>query len=153
MEELLSLSATHVTSVIQNLIPEYCHGCIVDHPSQHQHNLCLMMEWLDQVLTLFNEAYDNVDLSTFYYTIRHDCGHIFPESKCFQALWKETYWRGLVQQWIFHTWTKLRAIVLTEMLRRVFIPHETVCLCAHVFRWKGKSGIIFSLDHADQWYV
>ena len=103
MEQLLSFSATHVTSTIQSLIPKYCHGCIVNHPSQHQHNLCLMMEWTDQVLTFFDEAYDSVDLSTFYDTVRDDCDHIFPDSKCFEALWKDTYWRGLVQQQIVHT--------------------------------------------------
>ena len=86
MEQLLSVSATHVTWIIQSLIPKYCHGCIVDHPSPHQHNLCLMMEWTDQVLTFFGEAYDSVDLSTFYKTVIRLWSHIS---------WLEIFWSTL----------------------------------------------------------
>ena len=45
MDNLETLVKDIVTDVIEkmdNVVPELCNGCIIDHPSQRQHDLCLM---------------------------------------------------------------------------------------------------------------
>ena len=48
---------SHMSTVIQ----KYCHGCQYDHPSQIEHDVCLMMPFEEQVHRWFDEALDTVD--------------------------------------------------------------------------------------------
>ena len=41
METLVKDLVTAVLEKTTTLVPELCHGCVIDHPSQNQHNVCL----------------------------------------------------------------------------------------------------------------
>ena len=42
-EKLLKCYAEETASRVMVLVTKYCNGCLIDHPSQRQHD-CLMME-------------------------------------------------------------------------------------------------------------
>lgn len=59
--QLVRAYAKHIEPLVKPVMKKLCHGCQVDHPSQHQHD-CLMMEeeekiryCLDDCLKLINE--------------------------------------------------------------------------------------------------
>ena len=41
--QLVRAYAVHIEAVLNESIKELCYGCMVDHPSQTQHDVCLMM--------------------------------------------------------------------------------------------------------------
>ena len=82
MEHLISAAVCRVRDRINLLIPEHCNGCIVNHPSQSQHNVCLLMSWDEQVEWFFDDAYESVDLESLYSVTEADCGHILSKSEC-----------------------------------------------------------------------
>ena len=55
-EQLRDTYAGFMALLLQRLIPQKCFGCQVDHPSQMQHDVCLMMEPEEQVDTYFHEV-------------------------------------------------------------------------------------------------
>ena len=50
-----------IVNKVKELVTEKCYGCQVDHPSQRQHNLCIMADWKEQVETCFSEALQKLD--------------------------------------------------------------------------------------------
>ena len=62
MEDFMKVIYTNaLTDAIKVLITEKCHGCQIDHPSQLQHDVCLMMDVDEQVRTCMPEAMDKLD--------------------------------------------------------------------------------------------
>ena len=60
MDNLETLVKDIVTDVIEkmdNVVPELCNGCIIDHPSQKQHDLCLMASERERLDTTFEPAW------------------------------------------------------------------------------------------------
>jgi hypothetical protein len=51
---LLNCYAEEITSAITSMVLKNCNGCLIDHPSQRQHD-CLMME-ADERLWLYFDA-------------------------------------------------------------------------------------------------
>ena len=49
MEHLISIPVSRVRDRINLLIPKHCIGCTVNHLSQSQHTVCLLMSWDEQV--------------------------------------------------------------------------------------------------------
>ena len=47
--------------LIARVATSLCYGCRVDHPSQRQHDVCLMMETRDRVDLCFEDAMDILD--------------------------------------------------------------------------------------------
>ena len=62
--QLVFAYADHMAEVLGEAIKELCYGCSVDHPSQKEHDVCVMMEMEERVyhcyrkcLELVNEDY------------------------------------------------------------------------------------------------
>ena len=53
--------ALHLRPHMSAIAHQYCHGCSFDHPSQKEHNVCVMMTFEEQVDMWFNEALTKVD--------------------------------------------------------------------------------------------
>ena len=54
----------HVLSkALREMITDKCNGCIIDHPSQMEHN-CMMVDWPDAVDNYFSEVRRNVSYKT-----------------------------------------------------------------------------------------
>jgi hypothetical protein len=53
-DKLLNCYAIKVASIITALVVKNCNGCIIDHPSQHQHP-CLMMDSDERMWLYFDE--------------------------------------------------------------------------------------------------
>ena len=54
-ESLLYCYALEIVYEISNLVAENCNGCIIEHPSQKQHD-CIMMESDERLLWYFDSA-------------------------------------------------------------------------------------------------
>ena len=53
--------ALHLWSVMSTVAMKYCNGCCYDHPSQLEHDICVMMPFEEQVNKWFDEALQMVD--------------------------------------------------------------------------------------------
>lgn len=96
---MLDICAEYIRNILINqLIPAYCYGCTVDHPSQVQHNVCVMMTWKEQVELLFNDAYDTANIESLYFMIKHDSGHIITDPQCLLKLWQDSFWQQLIRK-------------------------------------------------------
>ena len=62
-EKLLKCYAEETASRVMVLVTEYCNGCLIDHPSQRQHD-CLMMEVDERMCLYFDEAMNSVSEAT-----------------------------------------------------------------------------------------
>ena len=62
-EKLLKCYAEETASRVMVLVTEYCNGCLIDHPSQRQHD-CLMMEVDERMCLYFDEAVNSVSEAT-----------------------------------------------------------------------------------------
>ena len=58
---LKSSYALQIRSLISTLVKKYCNGCYYDHPSQLEHDVCVMMTFEEQVNKWFDEALQMVD--------------------------------------------------------------------------------------------
>ena len=55
------LYAKHVIKVLPEIIKEKCFGCVVDHPSQKHHNVCLMMEKDEKIEICMDDALQRIN--------------------------------------------------------------------------------------------
>ena len=62
-EKLLKCYAEETASRVMVLVMEYCNGCLIDHPSQRQHD-CLMIEVDERMCLYFDEAVNSVSEAT-----------------------------------------------------------------------------------------
>ena len=60
-EHMKQVYAESLASLIADLVRVKCHGCQTDHPSQTQHDLCLMAEPEERVEVCMSEALEEVD--------------------------------------------------------------------------------------------
>ena len=69
------LFAKHILKELPEIVKEKCFGCQVDHPSQLQHDVCLMMTKAEKIEVCFDTALARVNevevyvefLDLFYY--------------------------------------------------------------------------------------
>lgn len=54
--QLVRAYALHMESVLNEAIKTLCYGCLVNHPSQTQHDVCLMMSGDEQVHHCFQKC-------------------------------------------------------------------------------------------------
>ena len=48
--------AVHLRPLISKLVTERCHGCRIGHPSQIQHDVCVMMDEEEKIRYCMSEA-------------------------------------------------------------------------------------------------
>ena len=53
--------ALHLKSIMSTVVKKYCNGCYNDHPSQTEHDVCMMLTFEEQVNKWFDEALEMVD--------------------------------------------------------------------------------------------
>ena len=53
--------AKQLVHKIKSLLAEKCYGCQVSHPSQLQHDVCLMMSTEEQISLTYDEAVDRMN--------------------------------------------------------------------------------------------
>ena len=123
---LMQAYAQQLVNCIQNIAEKKCFGCQVDHPSQVQHDVCLMMSWEERIDVCFEEALDlllnekiNNVLERFYLRI--------------QALPQEQY----------EQYDKLMAV---DVLEEELTAKETFS-----YRWKEdmKRRLLTGYDYSD----
>ena len=54
--------ALHLRPVISEVAQKHCNGCYFDHPSQLEHDVCILMPFADQVNQWFDDALSIVDM-------------------------------------------------------------------------------------------
>ena len=101
---LLNAYAKHLKPLCLEAVTQLCHGCVIEHPSQDQHNVCLLDEY-DRLMHCWNDAYNRLDESKVSESITHDmdimtvlCIHryTFFDLKWRRQLCKSLHWRELV---------------------------------------------------------
>ena len=98
--QLVQAYAIHMESVMNESIRKSCYGCSVDHPSQTQHNVCLMMSDEEQIYNCLEKCLELVTeediMKTF--TISLGISEIFRcpsqvyNQRFRQCLWLNTDW-------------------------------------------------------------
>ena len=58
-DKLLNCYAEEIATMIRGKVKKNCNGCLIDHPSQRQHD-CLIMEHGECKMLYFNHAVENV---------------------------------------------------------------------------------------------
>ena len=102
--------AVYLKRVIPDVAKELCYGCQVNHPSQVQHDVCLMMDdeeridyCLEMAMTLLNES---KVLKLFRRVSSLDKCFLEPtyiyEKEWRSQLWKDDEWRKMVRQEILN---------------------------------------------------
>ena len=142
MEHLISAAVGRVRDHTKLLIPKHCNGCIVNHLSQSQHTVCLLMSWDEQVEWFFGDTYESVDSESLYSATEADCGHILSSSECLRALWQDIFWWGLIPKRIVECWTTLE-------IHCHFCSSVYLYFFSHVFGRKRKFRTVFDLDHTE----
>ena len=71
------LFAKYMLKVIPDIIHEQCYGCQVNHPSQRNHDVCLMMTKEERIEAVFETALGRVN----EYEIFEEYLDVFPEVK------------------------------------------------------------------------
>ena len=97
---LIKSYALHLKPLIPKVAKSLCYGCEVDHPSQIQHDVCLMMETEERVRFCLREAADLVDdrkvmaafqvMMNFSRALRHPAEVYVEEWR--RQLWEEEAW-------------------------------------------------------------
>ena len=55
-----------VSTIMESLICELCYGCQVDHPSQRQHDLCLMASDKERLTATFWTAWSRMNIEQIH---------------------------------------------------------------------------------------
>ena len=105
MDSLAVVYAEEMTLLIDDAVYKLCSGCMVNHPSQHQHDVCLMMDKYQQLNYVFDELISMIDESRIQ-SILHskwdNALHLDPvklillQKKCHCALWQSASWKTTV---------------------------------------------------------
>ena len=105
-QDLALTYAIHLKPLISKVIHEECYGCQVDHPSQIQHNVCLMMEEEEQIRLCLKKALMRVNERKVLRLFRRFASfgkcltsptYIFEEAWR-SKLWETDAWLNLVVQ-------------------------------------------------------
>jgi hypothetical protein len=62
MDLLVVLFAKHLLEKIPEVLGEKCYGCKTEHPSQIQHDVCIMMSRKEQVELFFEDLLEKLDV-------------------------------------------------------------------------------------------
>ncbi len=102
IEKLLANAyAKEIASHLWEVTQKKCYGCIVDHPSQRHHDVCLMMEEEERIDVCFEDALRLVDhdraTTDWKKSIEHlnITGHEILKFDCIH--WRETVW--ITDEW------------------------------------------------------
>lgn len=99
--------AVHLRPLISKLVTERCHGCRIDHPSQIQHDVCVMMDEEEKIRYCMSEAILQADEKKIINLFRRYTGttntpsYVF-EINCQNSLWSDAKWRNLVVEKIVY---------------------------------------------------
>ena len=101
--------AVHLRAIIPSVARTLCYGCSVGHPSQLQHDVCLMMDTEERILHCLSEAIQLVDENKILNLFKRITNFDKQSAKpiyIFDEVWRQqmwTYeWRNLVCQEILH---------------------------------------------------
>ena len=70
--------ALRLKPIMHDVAEKHCHGCYIDHPSQSEHDVCLMMPFEELVDTWFEEGLENIDEDEVLGSWLSNLGHITP---------------------------------------------------------------------------
>ena len=95
MTALAKAYALHLKHVIPRVARNLCYGCEVDHPSQVQHNVCLMMTEEERIRHCLRTAVDQLNekkvMGTFRRVMSFDtCLH--HPAYAFEEAWRSQLW-------------------------------------------------------------
>ena len=62
--------AEHLPPRIREIVRRRCYGCSINHPSQKNHDVCLMMDPEEQIRSCLDEALESVDIREVLVTFR-----------------------------------------------------------------------------------
>ena len=104
--DLAMCYALHLKPIIRTVSRELCHGCQVDHPSQKQHDVCLIMDEEDRIHHCLERALEEVDVAkiiNLYSRYKHFDEHTVLSTDIFDKasqtdLWKKAEWRNIIVQ-------------------------------------------------------
>ena len=90
--QLVKTTASHVRCFIDQAMNFECNGCLVDHPSQINHE-CLMLSGEDRIRFCLDRALLLVD----WEKVKTDFHHSYPQTsfhdqEWFQTLWSDNSW-------------------------------------------------------------
>ena len=63
--QLVKTYAQNIEPLIEEVIHSLCHGCYDNHPSQKQHNVCLMMEDEERIAVCLDRYSKMIDEKKF----------------------------------------------------------------------------------------
>lgn len=84
-KKLLKSYAEEIASNISRLVTENCNGCLIDHPSQRQHD-CLMMERDEQLCLYYDRALEKVSEANVMKAFTESLNDIKPSVNGFEML-------------------------------------------------------------------
>ena len=97
--------AVHLRPIIPSVARNLCYGCVVNHPSQVQHDICILMNEEERILHCLSEALQLVDekkiLKLFKRITNFKSWNIKPAYVFYDTSLKNewsTEWRALVCQ-------------------------------------------------------
>ena len=106
--------ALHLRSMMSTIAMKYCHGCRYDHPSQLEHEVCVLMPFEEQVDKWFDEALQTVDEDAVIGHWFGRLGQIHPTVRYHEvSKYLDPAYR--LQEWMNHEWkldVKSRLILL-----------------------------------------
>ena len=98
--QLVKAYSYHLERHLDDVVSKLCHGCVIDHPSQKQHDVCLIMKeenrilyCLDACLELIDEREVMRDFSKLF-SIRHllRCPENIFNGEFRRCLWCNSNW-------------------------------------------------------------
>ena len=82
-DALVKAYSEDISRKIAELASNHCYGCKVNHPSQIQHNMCVMLTWEEKVELFFHEALHSVNngsvLNMWLQDLHRNYTHVFRE--------------------------------------------------------------------------
>ncbi len=115
LRSLLEISyAQHLTNLIKDLASNDCFGCQVDHPSQTQHDICIMMDFSQQVEKYLEPALLLLDENSVIGTWFGYLGKVQPVVRYHEiSPYLDTDWRW--DTWIDDDWKLDMTMMLLEL--------------------------------------
>ena len=130
--QLVKTTARHVRCFLDQAMDSECNGCLVNHPSQLQHE-CLMLDGEDHIRFCLDRALLLVD----WENVKNDFVQSYPQSNFrdknwFQTLWADDIWYDqlvsalLAQEWLSESKPNWEGYIFCEQ-RLIFSQQLTLC--------------------------
>lgn len=106
---LLEAYVEEMEGCMKKVVSEKCYGCQVDHPSQRQHDVCLMMEAEERLELFFDTAWQIMSADSVFKVWKdkltdHLCEFVpwfelidFWQTSCSSKTWKSNVLRQLLE--------------------------------------------------------